>query len=323
MSQVNPRVRRFMALATKEALQSPMKFRHGAVLAKGGRIISKGCNNYRRTIDGSYYLSTHAEMEVLRKVGQTAPPTKLADRSDNSYCNFPSKGADLFVVRVGRVGLSLHHNSRPCPTCVGWLHRYGVKRVFYTVRKPSGTAPGLADQLNTHDHNGLEPENDDDDEGEDEEEEEEEGENELIPTIQPQPQQQQNLQYDQDKISFKDVHWRVEKVEDMLKEVDRMQGTVQDTPVNSTSLGRRVLLRNVDDSFLHSMWDMRLRARVGEDDSDDEFDEEEVDGESDDDSDSEDETLQRQEEMEGVASKHVNSFDVHNPRLYKVANLRI
>lgn len=118
--QASGRVKRYLTLAAREAHRSPMKFRHGAVLVKGGRLLSKGFNHYRTTIGGESYCSTHAEMETLRKLGRHKEGIRAA------------KGSDLFVVRMGKDGL-LRRNSKPCPICVEWMHRYGVNRVYYTV----------------------------------------------------------------------------------------------------------------------------------------------------------------------------------------------
>eukprot|EP00026_Physarum_polycephalum_P017965 Phypoly_transcript_19371.p2 GENE.Phypoly_transcript_19371~~Phypoly_transcript_19371.p2 ORF type:complete len:133 (+),score=38.71 Phypoly_transcript_19371:311-709(+) len=50
------------------------------------------------------------------------------------------KGADVYVVRVnakGELG-----NSHPCAECVKWMHRLGVKRVFFsTGPSPPPTLP--------------------------------------------------------------------------------------------------------------------------------------------------------------------------------------
>ena len=118
--QASGRVKRYLSLAAREAHRSPMKFRHGAVLVKGGRLLSKGFNHYRKTIGGESYCSTHAEMDTLRRLGTHKESLQS------------SRGSDLFVVRMGKDGL-LRRNSKPCPICVEWMHRYGVNRVYYTV----------------------------------------------------------------------------------------------------------------------------------------------------------------------------------------------
>jgi pyrimidine deaminase RibD-like protein len=109
-------------------------------------------------------MSTHAEMAALLGLesGKNEERKELA------------RGSDLFVVRLGGRALEpldsiWKRNSRcvpclylscvpcvvsccihlanaahprptigrPCPVCVEWMYRYGVRRVFYTVGQPS------------------------------------------------------------------------------------------------------------------------------------------------------------------------------------------
>jgi deoxycytidylate deaminase len=110
------RVDRFIRLAANIALKSLMEFKHGAVLVKGGRVISTGYNTPRTCINGKDIPSLHAEIAVLQ------------DRSITA-----TKGADLFIVRLNTFGMG---NSKPCLQCLETLKAFGVKRVFYTT--PNG-----------------------------------------------------------------------------------------------------------------------------------------------------------------------------------------
>lgn len=79
------RTQRFMAMAVKEALKSSMKFRHGAVLAKGGKIVGVGHNHSRSCFKGLNVTSVHAEIEALNgkslnATSGTAPVTSHAQK---------------------------------------------------------------------------------------------------------------------------------------------------------------------------------------------------------------------------------------------------
>jgi len=41
-------------------------------------------------------------------------------------------GSDMFIVRVDSNG-SVIGTSRPCTSCLKWLSKFGIKRVFYTT----------------------------------------------------------------------------------------------------------------------------------------------------------------------------------------------
>ena len=67
---------KLMNYAIKKAEDSEMYFRHGCVIAKGKRIISKGCNNYRNKFSNMFMPTTscscccscHAEMDALMRI---------------------------------------------------------------------------------------------------------------------------------------------------------------------------------------------------------------------------------------------------------------
>jgi len=137
------KIKHFFRLAAEEAALSEMKYRHGAVIVRGGRILAKGFNHYCRT---PHSMSTHAEMAALDNLeGSTKEEQKER-----------AKESDLFVVRLGGRAIEPQEaiwkrNSRPCPVCVEQMHRYGVKRVYYTVGQPTNrylTPSFLADHYN-------------------------------------------------------------------------------------------------------------------------------------------------------------------------------
>jgi tRNA(Arg) A34 adenosine deaminase TadA len=89
------------------------KWRVGAVIVRGGAVLSTGYNRYRNSpsivqLDG---VSYHAEEAALRMVGN-------------------AEGATIYVARVTKTGLlSL---ARPCPKCVPKLKEAGIHSMVWT-----------------------------------------------------------------------------------------------------------------------------------------------------------------------------------------------
>ena len=97
---------RFLEIARRNAEQSTHKQRHGAVLVKGGRVLSMGINQpsfnrfslLNRLDRSAMKSSLHAEIDCLLK------------RDHDS-----TVGSTLYVCRINRSGKI--RNSQPCPMC--------------------------------------------------------------------------------------------------------------------------------------------------------------------------------------------------------------
>lgn len=105
-------------IAERQAMRSVFKqHRLGAVIVKGGRVLSTGFNSRRP----SRLLSRptlHAEASAVLKL---LKQRRLSDLS----------GADLYVTRFtagGRVGM-----ARPCPSCMDLIRAVGIRRVYYST----------------------------------------------------------------------------------------------------------------------------------------------------------------------------------------------
>jgi len=114
------RDKRFLDLALRAAAASDCKVQHGAVVVKGGRVLSIGINKYRndpafvpsdRAEGRGTIFSVHAECDALSRVSN-------------------AKGATVYIARIGKNGSAL---SRPCDNCTIELARVGVKAVCYTI----------------------------------------------------------------------------------------------------------------------------------------------------------------------------------------------
>ena len=109
-------------LAKNIAYNSPYnKIRHGAVLVKGGSVINASCNKDNFSSFGTRFRGPdmghgthHAELGCILGL----------DRSI-------TRGADVYVVRVGRSGNLLL--SKPCDMCEAALRHVGVRRVYYSL----------------------------------------------------------------------------------------------------------------------------------------------------------------------------------------------
>lgn len=104
--------------AEKLAELSTCYRKHGAVIVKGGRVLSVGINSLRdiepRYKSGVKAPGIHAEVAAIRGVGR----------------DVDLSGATIYVARVNGKGPQM---SKPCPDCQIALKNAGIRKVFYTV----------------------------------------------------------------------------------------------------------------------------------------------------------------------------------------------
>jgi len=96
------RLNKFVNYAIDEANYSPLRYQLGAIIFKGGSILSRGYN----------YESVHAEHSALKKLKP-----------------HQTEGADILVVRINTKGLAM---AKPCTDCHKKLVNNGIRRVFYS-----------------------------------------------------------------------------------------------------------------------------------------------------------------------------------------------
>lgn len=108
----------FMNKARSVAELSQESNKHGAVVVKAGKIVSRGFNKFKndpKRIPEQFiksHCSRHAEWVAIKSAG----------------CNI--KGADIYVARINNQGVD--RMSKPCPACSSLIRESGIKRVFYT-----------------------------------------------------------------------------------------------------------------------------------------------------------------------------------------------
>jgi deoxycytidylate deaminase len=116
--------------AVEISKKSNMKSKHGCIIVKNGKIISKGYNRYigynwthHSEIQGKGLgkYSIHAEEDALKKVD----PCKL-------------EGARMYVIRCGlNLDNPIFLDSRPCSKCMKKIKKsidkYGLKNIYYSL----------------------------------------------------------------------------------------------------------------------------------------------------------------------------------------------
>jgi tRNA(Arg) A34 adenosine deaminase TadA len=115
VDDLSKRDRRWLAVASRIAMESNERTKHGCIIVRSGSVQGKGCNTYRNQpgiIEEIGALSVHAEINALRR----------SNRTD---------GAVLYVARVNSQGEP--RQSRPCPDCLAAAKVAGIKRIVYTV----------------------------------------------------------------------------------------------------------------------------------------------------------------------------------------------
>ena len=114
--------KRYFDLAKRAAMESSYgKLRHGAVVVKGGSVVSFGFNK-----------SNHCQFGQRFRHMDKGPATQHAEIS--AILGLPrsaTQGADVYVVRINND--CDWRMSKPCPMCEQALKFVGVKRVFYTT----------------------------------------------------------------------------------------------------------------------------------------------------------------------------------------------
>ncbi|MER5201365.1 hypothetical protein ACWD3J_48610 [Streptomyces sp. NPDC002755] len=103
-----------IGLAIRQALSSKCRYRVGAVLISGNRVLAAGPNTHRNSSMVDFRHATfHAEEVVLRRVKSTP------------------RRAEIFVARVNRAGTPLL--ARPCLRCQKALAFAGIHRAHFTT----------------------------------------------------------------------------------------------------------------------------------------------------------------------------------------------
>tara|TARA_R110002012_G_scaffold77447_4_gene196578 strand:- start:1417 stop:1764 length:348 start_codon:yes stop_codon:yes gene_type:complete len=102
-----------MRVAIKESYKSNHRFKLGACIAKGNKVLTKA-HNSRKThpkFGSGDYQTLHAESYAIYKAVRQG---------------INLKGTTLYVYRKN------NNLAKPCPCCMGLVHEYGIKEVIYS-----------------------------------------------------------------------------------------------------------------------------------------------------------------------------------------------
>lgn len=92
--------------------------KHGAIIMRGGSVLSVGINSYRNEpemfdiVEGSH-VSWHAEVAAIKAYRGSLI------------------GASIYVARINKNGEQVM--SKPCEKCQEVIKRAGIKKIFYTI----------------------------------------------------------------------------------------------------------------------------------------------------------------------------------------------
>lgn len=114
---------KYAANAYEIAGKSDMAMQLGCIAVRCGKIIARGCNNYRTfSKDGLIHnsCSCHAEIDVLRKCKKQNIQDKI----------------NLYVVRRSRSSRSkfadMYMESSPCKNCYETMKQFSIKYIVFS-----------------------------------------------------------------------------------------------------------------------------------------------------------------------------------------------
>ena len=133
---ISNRDERFIDMAANEALRSKCLMRHGCVAVINGRIVGRGCNNYRcHSSDGfiNNTMTCHAEIAAIRNASKQ---------------NIKFNKIVLYVVRVdANNSLKL---SAPCIDCMEKINALNIKRIVHSTNKGTLITQKPKNIINNH-----------------------------------------------------------------------------------------------------------------------------------------------------------------------------
>ena len=120
--QASKKTNRYFAQARNMASNSPYgKLRHGALLVKGGSVLSASFNKNNFTAFGSRFRNNyHGHATVHAELGCILGMPRSS-----------TIGSDIYVCRINREGNFRY--SKPCAMCHEAMKHVGVKRVYYST----------------------------------------------------------------------------------------------------------------------------------------------------------------------------------------------
>lgn len=107
----------FLTLAQKEAMNSEHRYKIGAVIVSGGRVLSKGCNSVAHKSKGKRFAKWDCSICAERHAA-----SKVRDKA-------ALRGATIYVSRWNSAGPAL---ALPCNHCMGLIEFLGIKKIVFS-----------------------------------------------------------------------------------------------------------------------------------------------------------------------------------------------
>jgi tRNA(Arg) A34 adenosine deaminase TadA len=102
--------------AVRVAESSTYRWKHGAVVAKGNKVLGFAPNKFRNApLVDEHNVSEHAERATLRELLK---------------CRDDLRGCTIYIARIAKAGNTTI--SRPCTDCMAAIISAGIKEVVYT-----------------------------------------------------------------------------------------------------------------------------------------------------------------------------------------------
>ena len=132
--------------AMKQALKSNLKFQHGAILSKGGKILASGFNKSRSSFMNITQTCLHAEMDVINKYYNTVVHKKLNLKKKQNISELSK--CILWVIRLSANNELV--SSKPCNVCINNIKKIGVKKIGYSDENGNIIIENTKDISNNH-----------------------------------------------------------------------------------------------------------------------------------------------------------------------------
>lgn len=138
------RLEKMANLAKEQAQLSQLKFKHGAILTKGSKILAKGFNTSRSSFMHINQTCLHAEMSVICYYVMNILHTKC---KLNKKIDRLAK-CILWVVRVSSDDKLV--DSKPCCNCLIKLKKIGIKKIGYSDSNGNIVLKNTKEMFSTH-----------------------------------------------------------------------------------------------------------------------------------------------------------------------------
>lgn len=113
-----------------ESQKSQIAFQHGALITKGGKIITKGYNNSRSTYKRKHCLCMHSEMVVIVNW------FKICCKDIKNENDLRRKGNKytIYIIRNNKDFTdNIFSMSKPCIMCTKMIKKCNFKKIIYTT----------------------------------------------------------------------------------------------------------------------------------------------------------------------------------------------